>query len=179
MMTEATMAARTDQKWSTALIRRMARLAAREMSTAQIAKALGLTRGQVLGKMHRLSLKTKNQPRKWLNTALVEKLTELTDQRLSASEIGQALGLTRRQVTYRMRHLGLKTNPKSEWSAWQVEKITELINQGLSHGGIAKALGLTRGQVLGKMRRLGLKTKNAANTKKGRRRKVAHLESAA
>ena len=30
------------------------------MSAAQIAKALGLTRGQVLGKMHRLGLKTKN-----------------------------------------------------------------------------------------------------------------------
>jgi hypothetical protein len=39
------MAARTDQKWSAALIRRMARLADQEMSTAQIAKALGLTRG--------------------------------------------------------------------------------------------------------------------------------------
>jgi hypothetical protein len=57
------MAARTDQKWSAALIRRMARLADQEMSTAQIAKALGLTRGQVLGKMHRLGLKTKNPPR--------------------------------------------------------------------------------------------------------------------
>jgi biotin operon repressor len=99
MMTEATMAARTDQKWSAALIRRMARLANREMSTAQIAKALGLTRGQVLGKMHRLGLKTKNPPRKRLNTALVKKVTELIDQRLSASQIGQALGLTRRQVT--------------------------------------------------------------------------------
>jgi hypothetical protein len=42
------MVARTDQKWSAALIRRMARLADQEMSTAQIAKALGLTRGQVL-----------------------------------------------------------------------------------------------------------------------------------
>jgi hypothetical protein len=40
------MAARTDQKWSAALIRRMARLADQEMSTAPIAKALGLTRGQ-------------------------------------------------------------------------------------------------------------------------------------
>jgi hypothetical protein len=60
-----------------------------------------------------------------------------------------------------------------------VVTITELINQRLSHGGIAKALGLTRGQVLGKMRRLGLKTKNAADPKKGRRRKVTHLESAA
>ena len=89
------MLARTDQKWSPALIRRMARLADQEMSTAQIAKALGLTRGQVLGKMHRLDLKTKNPPRKWLNTALFEKLTELTDQRLSAGQIGQALGLTR------------------------------------------------------------------------------------
>jgi hypothetical protein len=157
----------------------MARLADQEMSTAQIAKALGLTRGQVLGKMHRLGLKTKNPPRKLLTTALVEKLTELTDQRLSASQIGQALGLTRPQVIYRMRHLGLKMNPKTEWPAGQAEKIPELINQGLSHGGIAKALGLTRGQVLGKMRRLGLKTKNAANPKKGRRRKVAYLESEA
>jgi hypothetical protein len=78
-----------------------------------------------------------------------------------------------------MRHLGLRTNPKTKWPAWQTEKITDLINQGLSHGGIAKALGLTRGQVLGKMRRLGLKTKNAADLKKGRGRKVAHLESAA
>ena len=60
MMRETTMAARTDQKWSAALIRRMARLADQEMSAAQIAKALGLTRGQVLGKMRRLGLKTKN-----------------------------------------------------------------------------------------------------------------------
>ena len=179
MMTEATMAARTDQKWSAALIRRMTRLADQEMSAAQIAKALGLTRGQVLGKMSRLGLKTKNPPRKWLTTALVEKLTKLIGQQLSADEIGQELGLTRPQVRYRMRHLGLKMNPKTEWPAGQVEKIPELISRGLSHGGIAKALGLTRGQVLGKMRRLGLKTKNAASPKKGRRRKVAHLKSAA
>ena len=138
------MAARTDQKWSAALIRRMARLADQEMSAAQIAKALGLTRGQVLGKMHRLGLKTKNPPRKWLNTALVEKLTELTDQRLSASQIGQALGLTRRQVTYRMRHLGLRMNPTTRWPAGQAEKIPELINQGLSHGGIARHLSNAR-----------------------------------
>jgi len=51
--------ARTDEKWSAALIRKMAKLADQEMSTAQIAKALGLTRGQVLGKMHRLGLKTR------------------------------------------------------------------------------------------------------------------------
>jgi hypothetical protein len=152
MMTEATMAARTDQKWSAALIRRMARLADQEMSAAQIAKALGLTRGQVLGKMSRLGLKTKNLPRKGLTTALVEKLTKLIGQRLSANEIGQELGLTRPQVRYRMRHLGLKMNPKTEWPAGQAEKIPELISRGLSHGGIAKALGLTLGQVLGKMR---------------------------
>jgi hypothetical protein len=134
-------------------------------------KTLGLTRGQVLGKMHRLVSRTKNQPRKWLNTALVEKLTELTDQRLG--QRGQALGLTRCQVTYRMRHLGLRTKPKTEWSAWQAEKITRLINQGLSHGGIAKALGLTRGQVLGRMRRLGLKTKNAADPNRPQKRPPA------
>jgi hypothetical protein len=149
------------------------------MSAAQIAKALGLTRGQVLGKMHRLGLKTKNPPRNWLNTALVEKMTELADQRLSANQIGQALGLTRNQVIYRMGQLGLNTNPKTEWPARTAEKMTELISQGLSHSGIAKALGLTRGQVLGKMRRLGLKTKNAANSKKGRPRKVARYEAAA
>ena len=171
--------ARINKKWSAALIRKMTRLTDQEMSAAQIAKTLGLTRGQVLGKMHRLGLRTKNPPKKSLNTALVEKLTELIGQRLSVSEIGQELGLTRPQVNYRMRHLGLKMNPKTEWPAGQAEKIPELINQGLSHGGIAKALGLTRGQVLGKMRRRGLKTKNAANPKKGRRRKVAHLESAA
>ena len=51
---------RTDQKWSAAYIRKMTRLADQGMSAAQIAKALGLTRGQVLGKMHRLGLKTKN-----------------------------------------------------------------------------------------------------------------------
>ena len=51
---------RTDQKWSAACIRKMTRLADQGMSAAQIAKALGLTRGQVLGKMHRLGLKTKN-----------------------------------------------------------------------------------------------------------------------
>ena len=170
---------RTDRTWSAALIRKMAKLADQEMSAAQIAEALGLTRGQVLGKMHRLGLKTKNPPRKWLNTALVEKLTELTDQRLSASQIGQALGLTRPLVTYRMRHLGLKMNPKTEWPAGQAEKLPELINKGLSHGGIAKALGLTRGQVLNKVRRLGLKTKNAARPKKGRLRKVPAFEVAA
>jgi hypothetical protein len=165
--------------WSAALIRKMTRLADQEMSTAQIAKTLGLTRGQVLGKMHRLGLKTKNPPMKWLNTALVEKMRELADQRLSSSQIGKALGLTRDQVIYRMRQLGLKTNPKSEWPAVTAEKMTELISQGLSNSEIAKALGLTRGQVLGKMRRLGLKTKNAANSKKGRSRKVAPFEAAA
>ena len=52
--------ASTDREWSAALIRKMTRLADQGMSAAQIAKALGLTRGQVLGKMHRLRLKTKN-----------------------------------------------------------------------------------------------------------------------
>jgi hypothetical protein len=158
----------THEKWSAALIRKMAKLVDQEMSAAQVAKALGLTRGQVLGKMHRLGLKTKTSPRKWLTTALVEKLTALVDQRSSARQIAQAIGLTHSQVNYRMRYLGLKTNSKTEWPPGQAEKITELINQGLSHGGIAKALGLTRGQVLNKVRRLGLKTKNAANSKKGR-----------
>src|SRR5215471_7203248 len=84
--------ARTYQKWSAALIRRMTRLADRGMSAARIAKALGLTRGQVLGKMHHLGLKTKNLPRRWLNTALVEKMAELAGQRLSLNQIGKALG---------------------------------------------------------------------------------------
>src|ERR1700731_2865521 len=87
--------ARTDQKWAAALIRKMTRLADQGMSAAQIAKALGLTRGQVFGKMHRLGLKTKNLPKKWLKTVLVEKMTELAGQRLSADQIGKALGLTR------------------------------------------------------------------------------------
>ena len=169
--------ARTYQRWSAALIRRMTRLADRGISAAQIAKALGLTRGQVLGKMHHLGLKTKNLPRRWLNTALVEKMAELAGQRLSLNQIGKALGLTRDQTRYRMVQLGLKTNPNPEWSAETTEKMTKLISQGLSSSGIAKALGLTRGQVLGKMHRLGLKTKNAGDSKKGRSRKVARFES--
>jgi hypothetical protein len=178
-------------KWSAALIRKMTGLADQEMSAAQIAKTLGLTRGQVLGKMHRLGLKTKNPPKERIDPALVEKITELTGQRLSASQIGEALGLTRHQVIYRMRQFGLKTNaetktnpkimtnPKTKWPAGAAEKLPELISQGLSNSGIAKALGLTRGEVLGKMRRLGLKTKNAANSEKGRSRKVARFEAAA
>ena len=161
---------RTDQ-WSAACIRKITRLADQGMSAAQIAKALGLTRGQVLGKMHRLGLKTKNLPTKWRNTALVEKMTKLACKRLSANQIGKALGLTRSQVRYRMGQLGLKTNPQSEWPAGKAEKMIELIDQGLSNRQIAKALRLTRGQFLGKMHRLGLKTKNAANSKKGRPRK--------
>jgi hypothetical protein len=149
----------------------MTRLADQGMSVAQIAKALGLTRGQVLGKMHRLGLKTKNLPKKWRNTALVEKMTKLACQRLSANQIGNVLRLTRSQVRYRMEQLGLKTNPQTGWPAGKAEKMTELIDKGLSNRQIAKALGLTRGQVLGKMHRLGLKTKNAANSKKGRPRK--------
>ena len=173
------MVASTEQKWSAALIQKMTRLADQEMSAAEIAKALGLTRGQVLGKMSRLGLKTKSRRKKWLNTALVEKMTELAGQRLSANQIGKALGLSRGQAKYRMERLGLKTIARTEWPAGAAEKMIELINQGLSNRRIAKALGLTRGQVLGKMHRLGLKTKNAANSKKGRPRKVAPLETAA
>jgi len=79
----------------------MTRLADQGMSAAQIAKALGLTRGQVLGKMHRLGLKTRNLPKKWRNAALVEKMTKLACQRFSANQIGKALGLTRSQVRSR------------------------------------------------------------------------------
>jgi hypothetical protein len=170
--------ARNDQEWSAALIRKVTRLADQGMSAAQIATALGLTRGQVLGKMHRLGLKTKTLPKRWLNTALVEKMTELAGQRLSVAQIGKAFGLTCGQARYRLRQLGLKTNPMTEWPAGAAEEMIELINQGMSAAQIAKALGLTRGQVLGKMHRRGLKTKNAAN-KKGRLRKVAPLEVAA
>lgn len=177
--------AQIGEKWSAALIRKMTTLADQGMSAGQIAKMLGLTRGQVLGKMHRLGLKTKPLPKKSLNTALVEEMTKLAGQRLSAGQIGKALGLTRNQVMYRMKQLGLKTNPKiaktakTGWPAETAEKMTELIDQGLSTSGIAKALGLTRGQVLGKMHRLGLKTKNAANAKKGQSRKVEPFEAAA
>jgi hypothetical protein len=164
--------ASTDQKWSAALIRKMTRLADQGMSAAQIAKALGLTRGQVLGKMHRLGLKTKNPRKKRLNAALVEKMTELAGQRLSAAQIGQAFGLTRGQARYRMRQLGLKTNPMTEWPPGAAEKMMELINKGMSAAQIAKTLGLTRGQVLGKMHRL--KTKNAANSKNGRTGRSKH-----
>jgi hypothetical protein len=161
------MGANTDQKWSAARTRKMTRLADQGMSTSQIADALGLTRNQVLGKMYRLGLKTKNPPqrewpKKWLNTRLVKKLTKLASQRLSAEQIGKALGLTRGQARYRMRRLGLKTTPKAEWPAELAAKIPGLIEQGLSNRRIAKALGLTLGQVINKLRRLGLKTRNAA-----------------
>jgi hypothetical protein len=169
--------ARTE-RWSAALVQEMTRLTDQEMSAAQIAKTLGLTRGQVLGKMHRLGLKTKNLPKKWLNTALVEKMTKLVDQRSSISQIGEALRLTHNQVRYRMRQLGLKTTPKRGWPTGTTERMTELVSRGLSNGGIAKELGLTRGQILGKMRRLGLRTK-AAHDKKGRSRKVSPVEAAA
>jgi hypothetical protein len=79
------------------------------MSAARISKALGLTRGQVLDKMHHLGLKTKNLPRRWLNTALVEKMAELAGQRLSLNHIGKALGLTRGQTRHGMVQRGLKT----------------------------------------------------------------------
>jgi hypothetical protein len=171
--------AKINEKWSAALIGKMTRLADQKMSAGQIAKTLGLSRGQVLGKMHRLGLKTKNAPKKSPDAALVERMKELADQRLSASQIGKALGLTRNQVMYRMRRSGLKTNPKSEWPAGAAEKMTELIGQGLSNSAIAKALGLTRGQVLGKMRRLGLKTKNAANSKKDQSQNLVRFEAAA
>jgi hypothetical protein len=171
--------ARIRRTWSAALVRKMTRLADQEMSAAQIAKALGLTRGQVLGKMHRLGVRTKNPSKKSLDSALVEKIKELSGRRLSANQIGEALGLTRHQVIYRMRQPGLKTYGNTKWSAETTEQMTELAGQGLSNGGIAKALGLTRGQVLGKMRRLGLRTKNAAASKKGRSRKAASFEATA
>jgi hypothetical protein len=62
------------------------------MSAARIANALGRTRGQVLGKTHHLGLKTKNLPRRWLNTALVENMTELAGHRLSLNQIGNGRG---------------------------------------------------------------------------------------
>jgi hypothetical protein len=116
--------------------------------------------------MYRLGLKTKNPPPhegpKWLNMPVVEKMTKLAGQRLSASQIGKTLRLTPGQTRYRMRRLGLKTNPRPEWPAELVAKIPDLIEQGLSNRQIAKALGLTLGQVINKLRRLGLKTRNAA-----------------
>jgi hypothetical protein len=171
--------ARVDEKWSAALIRKMTRLADQKMSAAQIARALGLTRGQVLGKMHRLGIKTKTPPNKRLNAAVVEQLKELAGQEMSAARIAEVLGLTRGQVLGKLHRLGLKTNSRTEWPAGAVEKMTELISRGLSNGGIAKALGLTRGQVLGKMRRLGLKTKNAANASTGGSRQQLELFEAA
>jgi len=149
------------------------------MSAAQIAAALGLTRGQVLGKMHRLGLKTKTLPRKWRNTALIEKMMDLAGQRLSVHQIGKALGLTYSQARYRLGQLGLKTNPRTEWPAGAAETMIELIDQGLSNRQMAKALGLTLGQVINRLRRFGLKTKNAAKFKKGWPRKVAPLGAAA
>ena len=161
------MGASTDQTWSAARTRKMTRLADQGMSASEIAEALGLTRNQVLGKMYRLGLKTKNPPpqesaKKWLNTPLVEKMTKLAGQRMSANQIGKTLGLTHGQAKYRMRRLGLKANPRPEWPAELVAKIPDLIEQGLSNRRIAKALGLTLGQVINKLRRLGLKTRNAA-----------------
>src|SRR5580704_8532353 len=103
-MTGAKMGASTDQKWSAARTRKMTRLADQGMSAGKIADALGLTRNQVLGKMHRLGLKTKNPPPhegpKWLNTPVVEKMTKLAGQRLSASQIGKMLRLTPGQTRY-------------------------------------------------------------------------------
>jgi len=94
------MGASTDQTWSAARTRKMTRLADQGMSASEIAEALGLTRNQVLGKMYRLGCKTKNPPpqewpKKWLNTPLVEKMTKLAGQRMSANQIGKTLGNTR------------------------------------------------------------------------------------
>ena len=166
--------AKTDRKWSAALIQKMTRLAGQGMSASQIANVLGLTRNQILGKMHRIGLKTKNLPwpKMQLNAAVIRKITKLADRRLSADQIGKAVGLTRDQARYRIRQLGLKTNPRAaSWPTALTEKMTELIDQGMSAGQIAKTLKLTRNQVIGKLRRLGLKTKNAP--KGGWPRKVA------
>ena len=171
------MGASADQKWSAALIQKMTKLADQGMSGGQIAKALGLTRSQVIGKMRRLGLKTKNLP--WpkmrLNAAAIKKMTKLADQGLSTNQIGNALGLTLNQARYRIRQLGLKTNPRA-WGP-QTEKMLELVGQGMSFRQIAKALRLTRNQVAGRLRRLGVKTKNAP--KGGKRRNVLPLATAA
>ena len=102
--------ARTDHKWSAALIRKMTRLTDQGMSAAQIAKALGLTRGQVLGKMHRLGLKTKNLSKKWLNTALVEKMTELDGRTIVGQPNRQSARANPRPNQIKDGALGLKTN---------------------------------------------------------------------
>jgi hypothetical protein len=168
-----------NKRLDAAVVEQLKEMAGQEMSAAQIAEALGLTRGQVLGKLHRLGLKTKIPPSKRLNAAVVEQLKELAGQEMSAARIAEVLGLTRGQVLGKLHRLGLKTNSRTEWPAGAVEKMTELISRGLSNGGIAKALGLTRGQVLGKMRRLGLKTKNAANASTGGSRQQLELFEAA
>ena len=169
-------------EWPAALTEKMIALLDQGMSNGKIAKALGLTRSQVLGKIRRLGLKTKNPPPKewpknWLNSASIEKMTKLASQGLSARQIAKTLGLTRGRAKYRIGRLGLKTNPTPPWPAELVEKVMGLIDQGLPHRKIAETLGLTHGQVMGKLRRLGLETKNAGP--QGKPRKVALSEKAA
>jgi len=153
-----------DNVWSAAMVRKMARLADREMSAGQIAKTLGLTRGQVLGKMRRLGLKFKNPPNRPLNrdaNATTGRPTVAGRRNPHATRAGSRPG---QQPSQRRGHVQTEappSKPPTTWPAARTKRMTELVSQGLSHGGIAKALGLTRGQVLGKMRRLGLKTKNA------------------
>lgn len=141
---------RIDSIWSAALIRKMARLADREMSAGQIAKTLGLTRGQVLGKMRRLGLKFRNPP------------TRPPGRDRTGTAGRRNRHATRSRSRDRMQTETPRRPQPNSWPAARTERMIDLVDQGLSHGGIAKALGLTRGQVLGKMRRLGLKTRNAA-----------------
>lgn len=183
-----TLNARSPGEWTPGLVRRLTRLAQQNMSASQIADTLGLSRGQVLGKMRRLGLSlgsgtpAKRPPRRVAKRPPdfdATRLADLAGRGLSAKQIGGALGLSRHQVMYRVRKLGLKLQPNTGWPQGATEMLAALADQGLSNGGIAKAMGLTRGQVLGKMYRLGLKTVNATTVSTaGRSRTATPMDAA-
>lgn len=111
--------------WTTEMIGRAIRLFNNGASIAEIAAALGISKGQVSGKIHRLRRETDritrnpNPPRETANRIFwtperCEELRRLVADGKTDAEIGRALGKTDKQVCHRRIEMGLRKSPAAK-----------------------------------------------------------------
>lgn len=92
------------EQWTDERVDRLRELIATGLPTKDIRARLGLTRGQILGKMFRLGLQSPRVP--W-DDARTQRLRELAKQPLSYHQIAAELGVTQPTISRQMRRLGL------------------------------------------------------------------------
>jgi hypothetical protein len=149
--------------WPTNRVARSRLLWRRGLSTAEIGRLLGVSKGAVVGKIDRLELpppsaearkrRRAGRPPFW-TASRIAKLRKLRGTRSNVA-IARELGISTAAVFRQARRLALPPRHVNAWPSSRVEMLRALWHQNLSMAAIGRRLGVSGTTVFAKAHELG------------------------